>query len=85
MALPALMRAQLNHILAVESPTTVRLDVVVPRDLSVHGFTHCDDQAVIVEFLAHKDISGSPEAVTACFGLLDRFERAAYSVRACGG
>lgn len=78
---PALMLAQLDRLLAIESLTTVRLGVVpwdrpVPA-LPLHGYTLCDDQAVIVESFVGEDINESPESVTACSDLLDRFEQAA--------
>ncbi|WP_240117743.1 helix-turn-helix transcriptional regulator [Streptomyces sp. MUM 2J] len=78
---PALMLAQLDRLLAVESLSTVRLGVipwsravpVMPR----HGFTLCDQAAVVVEtFRGERVLDGSAE-VAAYEDTFTRFEEAA--------
>ncbi|MFM9626852.1 helix-turn-helix domain-containing protein [Streptomyces galilaeus] len=78
---PALMLAQFDRLLAVESLSTVRLGVipwrrsvpVMPR----HGFTLCDSHAVVVEtFLGERVVDDSAE-VTAYEETFRRFEGAA--------
>jgi hypothetical protein len=66
---PALMLAQLDRLLAVDSLTTVRIGVipwrravpVMPR----HGFTLCDRRAVVVEtFRGERVVDDSAEVAT---------------------
>ncbi|MEW2113802.1 DUF5753 domain-containing protein [Streptomyces sp. NPDC005474] len=78
---PALMLAQLDRLLAVESLSTVRLGVipwrravpVMPR----HGFTLCDRDAVVVETFRGERVLGDAADVTGYEETFDRFERAA--------
>ncbi|MER5980072.1 helix-turn-helix transcriptional regulator [Streptomyces sp. NPDC001857] len=78
---PALMLAQFDRLLAVESLSTVRLGVipwrravpVMPR----YGFTLCDRRAVVVEtFRGERVLDGSDE-VNAYEETFGRFEEAA--------
>ncbi|MEU0717772.1 helix-turn-helix transcriptional regulator [Streptomyces lavendulocolor] len=78
---PALMLAQLDRLLAVESLSTVRLGVVpwcrpVPL-LPRHGFTLCDRRAVVVEAFAGEQVSVDPAELAAYEETFSRFERAA--------
>lgn len=78
---PALMLAQLDRLLAVESLSTVRLGVipwqravpVLPR----HGFTLCDQRAVVVETFDGERVSVDSAEVAAYEETFTRFERAA--------
>ena len=78
---PALMLAQLDRLLAVESLSTVRLGVVpwrrpvpvIPR----HGFTLCDQRAVVVETFAGERVSVDSAELAAYEETFGRFERAA--------
>lgn len=78
---PALMLAQFDRLLAVESLNTVRLGVipwsrpvpVLPR----HGFTLCDRKAVVVETFADERVSVDSAEVAAYEETFSRFERAA--------
>ncbi|KOV60270.1 hypothetical protein ADL01_33375 [Streptomyces sp. NRRL WC-3618] len=78
---PALMLAQLDRLLAVESLSTVRLGVipwrravpVMPR----HGFTLCDRDAVVVETFRGERVLGDAVDVTGYEETFERFERAA--------
>ena len=58
---PALMLAQLDRLLAVESLSTVRLGVIPWRRpvpvLPRHGFTLCDQRAVVVEAFDSERVS----------------------------
>ncbi|WOI58945.1 helix-turn-helix domain-containing protein [Streptomyces fradiae] len=78
---PALMLAQLDRLLAVESLSTVRLGVVPWRRpvplLPRHGFTLCDRRAVVVEAFAGEQVSVDPAELAACEETFSRFERAA--------
>ncbi|MFF4442003.1 helix-turn-helix domain-containing protein [Streptomyces sp. NPDC001621] len=78
---PALMLAQLDRLLAVESLGSVRLGLIPWRRavpvLPRHGFTVCDQQAVVVEGFAGEQLVGDPVEVAAYEGAFDRFERAA--------
>ncbi|MFC8852629.1 helix-turn-helix domain-containing protein [Streptomyces sp. NPDC057144] len=78
---PALMLAQFDRLLAVESLSTVRLGVIpwrrpVPM-LPRHGFTLCDRQAVVVETFADERVSVDSAEVLAYEETFSRFERAA--------
>ncbi|MEU6403779.1 helix-turn-helix transcriptional regulator [Streptomyces sp. NPDC046985] len=78
---PALMLAQLDRLLAVESMETVRLGVipwrrpvpVMPR----HGFTLCDGAAVVVETLRDERVVDDAAEVRAYEETFGRFEEAA--------
>ncbi|RST11128.1 XRE family transcriptional regulator [Streptomyces sp. WAC05374] len=78
---PALMLAQLDRLLAVESLSTVRLGVVPWRRpvplLPRHGFTLCDRRAVVVEAFAGEQVSVDPAELAAYEATFSRFERAA--------
>ncbi|MFJ9742544.1 helix-turn-helix domain-containing protein [Streptomyces sp. NPDC101166] len=78
---PALMLAQLDRLLAVESLSTVRLGVVPWRQampvMPRHGFTLCDRAAVVVEtFRGEHVLAGSTE-VAGYEETFSRFEEAA--------
>ncbi|MGW2486982.1 helix-turn-helix domain-containing protein [Streptomyces sp. NPDC001606] len=78
---PALMLAQLDRLLAVESLSTVWLGVipwqrpvpVLPR----HGFTLCDQRAVVVETFDSERMSDDPAELAAYEATFARFESAA--------
>jgi transcriptional regulator with XRE-family HTH domain len=78
---PALMLAQLDRLLAVDSLTTVRIGVipwrravpVMPR----HGFTLCDRRAVIVETFRGEQVVDDSAEVAAHEETFSRFEEAA--------
>ncbi|MFE0363360.1 helix-turn-helix domain-containing protein [Streptomyces sp. NPDC001356] len=78
---PALMLAQLDRLLAVESLSSVRLGLIPWRRavpvLPRHGFTLCDQQAVVVEGFADDQLVDGPAEVAAYEETFDRFERAA--------
>ncbi|MGW2831176.1 helix-turn-helix domain-containing protein [Streptomyces sp. NPDC001286] len=78
---PALMLAQLDRLLAVESLSTVRLGVVPWRRpvpvLPRHGFTLCDRRAVVVETFGAELVSNDSAEVAAYEDTFGRFERAA--------
>ena len=78
---PALMLAQLDRLLAVESLSTVRLGVIPWRRpvplLPRHGFTLCDQRAVVVEAFAGERVSVDSAEVAAYEEAFGRFERAA--------
>lgn len=78
---PALMLAQFDRLLAVESLSTVRLGVIPWRRpvpvLPRHGFTLCDRQAVVVETFANERVSVDSAEVLAYEETFSRFERAA--------
>ncbi|MCF4139551.1 helix-turn-helix transcriptional regulator [Streptomyces sp. Tue 6430] len=77
----ALMLAQLDRLLAVESLSTVRLGVipwhkpvpVMPR----HGFTLCDSRAVVVETFRSEQVLDDSAEVAAYEETFSRFEEAA--------
>ncbi|WP_263981938.1 helix-turn-helix domain-containing protein [Streptomyces naphthomycinicus] len=78
---PALMLAQFDRLLAVESLSTVRLGVVpwrrpVPA-LPRHGFTLCDQRAVVIETFDNERVSTDAAEVAAYEQTFARFERAA--------
>ncbi|MFD8302983.1 helix-turn-helix domain-containing protein [Streptomyces sp. NPDC059690] len=78
---PALMLAQLDRLLAVESLSTVRLGVIPWRRpvpvLPRHGFTLCDRRAVVVETFGAELVSTDSTEVAAYEDTFGRFERAA--------
>ncbi|WP_417159226.1 helix-turn-helix domain-containing protein [Streptomyces gilvifuscus] len=78
---PALMLAQLDRLLAVESLSSVRLGVVPWRRpvpvLPRHGFTLCDRRAVVVETFRAELVSTDSAEVTAYEDTFGRFERGA--------
>ncbi|MFG3014858.1 helix-turn-helix domain-containing protein [Streptomyces cinerochromogenes] len=78
---PALMLAQFDRLLAVESLSTVRLGVVPWRRpvpvLPRHGFTLCDRRAVVIETFDSERVSTDPAEVAAYEQTFARFERAA--------
>ncbi|MFI9267803.1 helix-turn-helix domain-containing protein [Streptomyces werraensis] len=78
---PALMLAQLDRLLAVESLSTVRLGVIPWRRpvplLPRHGFTLCDQRAVVVEAFAGERVSVDSAELAAYEETFGRFERAA--------
>jgi transcriptional regulator with XRE-family HTH domain len=78
---PALMLAQLDRLLAVESLSTVRLGVIPWRQpvpvLPRHGFTLCDRRAVVVETFGAERVSVDAVEVASYEEAFGRFERAA--------
>ena len=78
---PALMLAQLDRLLAVESLSTVRLGVIPWRRpvpvLPRHGFTLCDRRAVVVETFSGERVSDDADEVAAYEERFGHFERAA--------
>ncbi|MEH0626001.1 helix-turn-helix transcriptional regulator [Streptomyces stelliscabiei] len=78
---PALMLAQLDRLLAVESLSTVRLGVIPWRCpvpvLPRHGFTLCDQRAVVVETFDSERVSADPVELAAYEETFSRFEEAA--------
>ncbi|MER6955769.1 helix-turn-helix transcriptional regulator [Streptomyces sp. NPDC000618] len=78
---PALMLAQFDRLLAVDSLTTVRIGVipwrrsvpVMPR----HGFTLCDRRAVVVETFRGEQVVEDRSDVAAYEDTFSRFEEAA--------
>ncbi|CAL9433577.1 hypothetical protein SUDANB28_02119 [Streptomyces sp. enrichment culture] len=78
---PALMLAQLDRLLAVESLRTVRLGVIPWRRpvplLPRHGFTLCDQRAVVVETFTGEGVSVDSAELAAYEETFGRFERAA--------
>ncbi len=78
---PALMLAQFDRLLAVESLSTVRIGVipwrravpVMPR----HGFTLCDRRAVVVETFRGEHVLDDSAEVAAYEKTFSRFEQAA--------
>ncbi|MGW1982741.1 helix-turn-helix domain-containing protein [Streptomyces collinus] len=78
---PALMLAQLDRLLAVDSLSSVRLGVIPWRRavpvLPRHGFTVCDQQAVVVESFAGEQMLADPAEVAAYEEMFGAFERAA--------
>ncbi|MEU2057183.1 helix-turn-helix domain-containing protein [Streptomyces bungoensis] len=78
---PALMLAQFDRLLAVESLSTVRLGVIPWRRpvpvLPRYGFTLCDRKAVVVETFADERVSVDSAEVVAYEETFSRFEQAA--------
>ncbi|MET9010484.1 helix-turn-helix transcriptional regulator [Streptomyces olivaceoviridis] len=78
---PALMLAQLDRLLAVESLSTVRLGIIPWRRpvpvLPRHGFTLCDERAVVVETFDSERVSVDAEELAAYQETFAHFERAA--------
>ncbi len=79
---PALMLAQFDRLLAVESLSTVRLGVIPWRRpvpvLPRHGFTLCDQRAVVIESFDSERVSTDAAEVAAYEQTFARFERAAF-------
>jgi hypothetical protein len=77
----ALMLAQLDRLLAVESLDTVRLGVIPWRRrvpvLPRHGFTLCDKRAVVVETFDRERVSADSAELAAYEETFARFEEAA--------
>ncbi|MFF4656627.1 helix-turn-helix domain-containing protein [Streptomyces sp. NPDC001381] len=78
---PALMLAQLDRLLAVESLSTVRLGVIPWRQavpvVPGHGFTLCDRTAVVVETFRGERVLDDSAEVAAYEDTFSRFEGAA--------
>ncbi|WP_405448631.1 helix-turn-helix transcriptional regulator [Streptomyces achromogenes] len=78
---PALMLAQFDRLLAVQSLSTVRLGVIPWRRpvpvLPRHGFTLCDQRAVVIETFDNERVSTDAAEVAAYEETFERFERAA--------
>ncbi|KPI29759.1 hypothetical protein OV320_4098 [Actinobacteria bacterium OV320] len=78
---PSLMLAQFDRLLAVESLSTVRLGVIPWRRavpvLPRHGFTLCDDRAVVVESFRGERVLDDSDEVAAYAETFRRFEEAA--------
>ncbi|AKN75308.1 hypothetical protein QR97_13305 [Streptomyces sp. PBH53] len=78
---PTLMLAQFDRLLAVESLSTVRLGVVPWRRpvpvLPRHGFTLCDQRAVVIESFDSERVSTDAAEVAAYEQTFAHFERAA--------
>ncbi|MFM9708348.1 helix-turn-helix domain-containing protein [Streptomyces galilaeus] len=78
---PALMLAQFDRLLAVESLSTVRLGVIPWRRpvpvLPRHGFTLCDSQAVVIESFRGERVVDDSAEVAAYEETFSRFEGAA--------
>ncbi|WP_079165478.1 helix-turn-helix transcriptional regulator [Streptomyces sp. NRRL S-31] len=78
---PALMLAQFDRLLAVESLSTVRLGVIPWRRpvpvLPRHGFTLCDRRAVVIETFDNERVSTDAAEVAAYEETFERFECAA--------
>ncbi|MEV5144491.1 helix-turn-helix transcriptional regulator [Streptomyces sp. NPDC052727] len=78
---PALMLAQLDRLLAVESLSTVRLGVIPWRRpvpvLPRHGFTLCDRRAVVIETFGDERVSVDVDELAAFEETFGRFEGAA--------
>ncbi|MYV39860.1 helix-turn-helix domain-containing protein [Streptomyces sp. SID1328] len=78
---PALMLAQLDRLLAVESLSSVRLGVIPWRRavpvLPRHGFTMCDQRALVIEAFTSEQLVADPAEVTTYGETFKHFERAA--------
>lgn len=78
---PALMLAQFDRLLAVESLSTVQLGVVPWRGpvpvMPRHGFTLCDRRAVVVESFQGERVEQDPDEVASYGETFSRFEAAA--------
>ncbi|MEU8574848.1 helix-turn-helix domain-containing protein [Streptomyces asoensis] len=78
---PSLMLAQFDRLLAVESLSTVRLGVIPWRRavpvLPRHGFTLCDERAVVVESFRGERVVDDSAEVAAYEETFRRFEEAA--------
>ncbi|MDO0926630.1 helix-turn-helix transcriptional regulator [Streptomyces sp. TG1A-8] len=78
---PALMLAQFDRLLAVESLSTVRLGVIPWRRpvpvLPRHGFTLCDRRAVVVETFDSERVTDDDADLTAYEEQFARFEETA--------
>lgn len=75
------MLAQLDRLLAVESLSTVRLGVIPWRRpvplLPRHGFTLCDQQAVVIEAFTGERVSVDSAEVAAYEKTFNRFQETA--------
>ncbi|MHC3390509.1 helix-turn-helix domain-containing protein [Streptomyces lavendulocolor] len=78
---PSLMLAQFDRLLAVESLSTVRLGVIPWRRpvplLPRHGFTLCDQRAVVVEAFADERVTVDAAELAAYEATFGCFEQAA--------
>ncbi|GKQ34034.1 helix-turn-helix transcriptional regulator [Streptomyces sp. A012304] len=78
---PALMLAQLDRLLAVESLSTVRLGVIPWRHavpvMPRHGFTLCDQRSVVVETFRNERLVDDLAEVAAYEETFSRFGEAA--------
>ncbi|MEU5334676.1 helix-turn-helix transcriptional regulator [Streptomyces asoensis] len=78
---PSLMLAQFDRLLAVESLSTVRLGVIPWRRavpvLPRHGFTLCDERAVVVESFRGERVLDDSDEVAGYEETFRRFEEAA--------
>ncbi|MFJ7148424.1 helix-turn-helix domain-containing protein [Streptomyces sp. NPDC100445] len=78
---PTLMLAQFDRLLAVESLSTVRLGVIPWRRpvpvLPRHGFTLCDQRAVVVETFDTERVTDDDADLAAYEEQFERFEGAA--------
>ncbi|UXY37829.1 helix-turn-helix domain-containing protein [Streptomyces albidocamelliae] len=78
---PTLMLAQLDRLLAIESLNSVRLGVIPWRTpvpvLPRHGFTLCDQQAVVVESFTGEQLLADLVEVATYEETFGQFERAA--------
>ncbi|WP_405963657.1 helix-turn-helix transcriptional regulator [Streptomyces sp. NBC_00723] len=78
---PSLMLAQFDRLLAVESLSTVRLGVIPWRRavpvLPRHGFTLCDERAVVVESFRGERVVDDSDEVAAYEETFRCFEEAA--------
>ncbi len=78
---PSLMLAQLDRLVAVESLETVRLGVIPWRrpvpTLPRHGFTLCDQRAVVVETFDRERVSVDPAELATYEETFAGFEGAA--------
>ncbi|GHH95276.1 helix-turn-helix domain-containing protein [Streptomyces capillispiralis] len=78
---PALMLAQLDRLLAVESLSMVRLGIIPWRRpvpvLPRHGFTLCDQRAVVVESFGGERVSDDAYELASYEEAFSRFEEAA--------
>ncbi|MFG3091646.1 helix-turn-helix domain-containing protein [Streptomyces antibioticus] len=78
---PSLMLAQFDRLLAVESLSTVRLGVIPWRRavpvLPRHGFTLCDERAVVVESFRGERVVDDSDEVAAYEETFRRFEETA--------
>ncbi|MFF3206661.1 helix-turn-helix domain-containing protein [Streptomyces sp. NPDC002962] len=78
---PSLMLAQFDRLLAVESLSTVRLGVIPWRRavpiLPRHGFTLCDERALVVESFRGERVLDDSDEFAAYEETFRRFEEAA--------
>ncbi|MEW2046053.1 helix-turn-helix transcriptional regulator [Streptomyces sp. NPDC005476] len=78
---PSLMLAQFDRLLAVESLSTVRLGMIPWRRavpiLPRHGFTLCDERAIVVESFRGEQVVDDSDEVAAYEETFRRFEEVA--------